>query len=45
MTSETKIETMSSESKERLRRRVVAAGSSRRVQKGADKVVSLPAAL
>jgi hypothetical protein len=45
MTSETKIETTASESKERLRHHVVAAVSSRRVQEGVDIVVSLPAAL
>jgi hypothetical protein len=45
MTSETKIETTASESKERLRHHVVAAGSSRWVQEGVGKVVSLLVAL
>jgi hypothetical protein len=45
MTSETKAETMASDSKERLQRWVVAAGSSRPVDEGVDKVVSLPTAL
>jgi hypothetical protein len=45
MTSETKTETMASESKERQWRRVVATESSRRVEEGVDKVISLPDAL
>jgi hypothetical protein len=45
MTSETKIETTASESKERLRRRIVLVGSSHGVKEGIDKVKSLPAAL
>jgi hypothetical protein len=45
MTSEMKTETMASESKERLRRHVIAAGSSCRVEEGVDKVISLPTAL
>jgi hypothetical protein len=36
---------MVSESKERLRHHVVTVGSSRRVQEGVDKVVSVPVAL
>jgi hypothetical protein len=45
MKSEMKTETTASESKERLQCRVVAAESSRRVQEGIDKIVSLAAAL
>jgi hypothetical protein len=37
MTSKIETETTASESKERLRRRVVAAGSSSRIQEGVDK--------
>jgi hypothetical protein len=42
-TRETK--TTASENKERLRRRIVAAGSSRQVEETVDEVVSWPAAL
>jgi hypothetical protein len=45
MTSETKIKTTASESKERLWHCVVAAKSSHRVQEGVDKIVPLPITL
>jgi hypothetical protein len=41
MTSKTKIKTTANESKEWLQRCVIAAGSSRRVEEGVDKVESL----
>jgi hypothetical protein len=45
MTSETKIETTADKSKEQLQHRVIAVGSSHRVQEGVDKVISLFVAL
>jgi hypothetical protein len=45
MTNEIKTETTASKSKERLWRYVLSAGSSRQVEEGVDKVVSLPAAM